>query len=76
VKQLGYDTVDVLGYSMGGGALRCDWRFQHPAVVRRLGTRISTPYSPSGFYPEMIPLQAALSGAMADAMKETPMYKS
>ena len=74
VKQLGYDTVDVLGYSMGGGvALRL--AIQHPAVVRRL-VLVSTPYSPSGFYPEMIPLQAALSGAMADAMKETPMYKS
>jgi pimeloyl-ACP methyl ester carboxylesterase len=74
VKQLGYDSVDVLGYSMGGGvALRL--AIQHPEVVRRL-VLVSTPYSPSGFYPELLPQQAAVSGAMADAMKETPMYKS
>jgi len=74
VKQLGYDTVDVLGYSMGGGVgLRL--AIQHPEVVRRL-VLVSTPYSPSGFYPEMLPQQAAVSGTMADAMKETPMYKS
>jgi pimeloyl-ACP methyl ester carboxylesterase len=69
VKQLGYDTVDVLGYSMGGGVgLRL--AIQHPEVVRRL-VLVSTPYSPSGFYPELLPQQAAVSGAMADAMKET-----
>jgi pimeloyl-ACP methyl ester carboxylesterase len=74
LKQLGYDTVDVLGYSMGGGvALRL--AIQHPDVVRRL-VLVSTPYSPSGFYPELLPQQAAVSAAMADAMKETPMYKS
>src|SRR5437762_10427173 len=74
IKQLGYDTVDVMGYSMGGGvALRL--AIQHPEVVRRL-VLVSTPYSPSGFYPEMLPQQAVVGAAMADAMKETPMYKS
>src|SRR6267378_3496855 len=35
VKQLGYDTVDVMGYSFGGGAaLRL--AVQHPEAVRRL----------------------------------------
>src|SRR6266550_6877585 len=43
VKQLGYDTVDVLGYSMGGGvALRL--AVQHPEVVRRV-VLVSTPYA-------------------------------
>jgi pimeloyl-ACP methyl ester carboxylesterase len=74
VKQLGYDSVNVLGYSMGGGvALRL--AIQHPEVVRRL-VLVSTPYAQSGFYPEMLPQQAAVGAAMADAMKETPMYKS
>jgi len=74
VKQLGYDTVDVLGYSMGGGvALRL--AVQHPDVVRRLAL-VSTPYAQDGFYPEMLPLQAQVGAAMADAMKETPMYRS
>jgi len=74
VKQLGYDTVDVLGYSLGGGvALRL--AIQHPEVVRR-AVFVSTPYAQNGFYPEMLPQQAAVSAALADQMKDTPMYKS
>ncbi len=74
VKQLGQDTVDVLGYSMGGGvALRL--AIQHPEVVRRL-VLVSTPYAQDGFYPEMLPQQAQVGAAMADAMKQTPMYSS
>ena len=74
VKQLGQDTVDVLGYSMGGGvALRL--AIQHPEVVRRL-VLVSTPYAQDGFYLEMLPQQAQVGAAMADAMKQTPMYSS
>jgi pimeloyl-ACP methyl ester carboxylesterase len=74
VKQLGYDSVDVMGYSLGGGvALRL--AVQHPEVVRRL-VLVSTPYAQDGFYPEMLPQQAAVSAAMADQMKQTPMYQS
>ena len=74
LKGLGYDTVDVLGYSMGGAtALRL--AVQHPDVVRRVAL-VSTPYAQEGWYPEMLPQQAAVSAAMADMMKETPMYKS
>ena len=74
VKKLGYDKVDVLGYSLGGGVA---FRFaaQHPEMVRRL-VLVSTIYSTDGFYPEMLPQQAAVSSAMMDQMKETPMYKS
>ena len=74
VKQLGQDTVDVFGYSLGGGvALRL--AIQHPEVVRRL-VLVSTPYAQDGFYPEMLPQQAQVGAAMAPMMKETPMYKS
>lgn len=74
VKQAGFDTVDVMGYSMGGGiALRL--AIQHPEMVRRL-VLVSTPYAQSGFFPEMLPQQAAVSAAMAPMMKETPMYTS
>ena len=74
VKQLGYDKVDVLGYSMGGG-VALQFAVQHPEMVRRL-VLVSTPFSQDGFYPEMLPQQAALSAAMAPQMKETPIYKS
>jgi len=74
LKKLGYDKVDVLGYSMGGG-IAFELAVQHPDVVRRL-VLVSTPFSQDGFYPELLPQQAALGAAMAAQMKETPMYKS
>ncbi len=74
VKQLGHDQVDVMGYSFGGAvALRL--AVQHPQRVRRL-VLVSAGYAQDGFYPEMLPLQAQVGAAMADAMKDTPMYKS
>jgi pimeloyl-ACP methyl ester carboxylesterase len=71
---MGYDSVDVLGYSLGGGVgLRL--AVQHPRLVRRLAM-VSAGFARSGFHPELLPMQAAVGAAMADAMKETPMYKS
>jgi pimeloyl-ACP methyl ester carboxylesterase len=74
LKNLGYDKVDVLGYSMGGG-VAFQFAAQHPEMVRRL-VLVSAPYSQDGFYPEMLPQQAALGAAMAEQMKNTPIYKS
>jgi pimeloyl-ACP methyl ester carboxylesterase len=74
LKKLGYDKVDVLGYSMGGG-VAFQFAAQHPEMLRRL-VLVSVPYAQDGFYPEMLPLQAAMSAAMAEQMKETPIYKS
>ena len=74
VENLGLRQVDVVGYSFGGGAAM-QLAFQHPALVRRLVV-VSAPYAQSGFFAEMLPQQAAVSGKMADAMKETPMYTS
>jgi pimeloyl-ACP methyl ester carboxylesterase len=74
LTELGYDQVDVLGYSMGGGVgLRL--AIQHPEKVRRLVVA-SAPFAQDGFFAEMLPQQAAVGAAMADMMKETPMYKS
>ena len=74
VRALGVNQVDVVGYSFGGGAaLRL--AVQHPALVRRL-VIASAPYAQNGFFPEMLPPQAAVGAAMADAMKQTPMYTS
>jgi pimeloyl-ACP methyl ester carboxylesterase len=74
LKQLGYDKVDVLGYSMGGG-VGFQLAAQHPQMVRRLALA-SAGYAQDGFYPEMLPQQAAVGAAMAEHMKETPMYQS
>ena len=74
VAALGYDQVDVMGYSFGA------WTALHmaagaPKRVRRLVLG-SLPYSRDGFFPEMLPQQAAMNAGMAEMMKETPMYKS
>jgi pimeloyl-ACP methyl ester carboxylesterase len=74
VTQLGHRQVDVLGYSLGGNvALRL--AIQHPDVVRRL-VLLSTPFAQDGFFPEMLPQQAAVGAAMVPMMKETPIYQS
>ena len=74
LKQLGYSQVDVLGYSMGGGvAFRL--AMQHPEMVRRLAL-VSAGFAQSGFYPELLPMQAQVGAGMAEIMKNTPMYKS
>jgi pimeloyl-ACP methyl ester carboxylesterase len=74
VQKLGLRQIDVMGYSFGGtSALQLT--FQHPELVRRL-VIVSAPYARDGFFAEMLPQQAAVSAAMADAMKETPIYKS
>ena len=74
LDQLGYGQVDAFGYSLGAGvAFRL--AVQHPEKVRRL-TLVSACFADDGFYPEMRPQQAQVSAAMADMMKDTPMYKS
>lgn len=74
IQKLGYRQVDVLGYSFGGtSALQL--AFQHPALVRRL-VILSAPYAQNGFFAEMLPQQAAVGASMADAMKQTPIYKN
>ena len=74
LKELGYAQVDVLGYSFGAGA---GFRLavQHPEMVRRLAL-VSAPFARDGWFAEMLPQQAAVGAAMAEQMKETPMYKS
>lgn len=71
---LGVKTVDTLGYSFGGG-VALQFAAQNPARVRRL-VLVSAGYSQDGFYPEMLPMQAQVGAAMADMMKNTPMYKA
>ena len=74
VQKLGLQQVDVMGYSFGGGAAM-QLAFQRPELVRRL-VIVSAPYAQNGFFAEMLPQQAAVGAAMADQMKDTPMYKA
>jgi pimeloyl-ACP methyl ester carboxylesterase len=74
VKRLGHEQVDVIGYSMGGGvALRM--AIQQPKSVRRL-VLVSTGFSDDAFHADVRALQVQLTPAVAEGMKETPMYKT
>jgi len=74
LTELGYEQVDALGYSMGGGvAFRL--AVQHPEKVRRL-VLVSAGYARDGFYPDVLAQQAQVGAAAAEAMKGTPMYQS
>jgi len=74
LRELGHETVDVMGYSMGGG-VAFQLAAQHPDLVRRL-VLVSVGFARDGFYPEMIPMQEQLGADMAPMMRETPMYRS
>lgn len=74
LDELGFEQVDALGYSLGAGvAFRL--AVQHPEKVRRLAL-VSGPFAQDGFHQEMLPQQAQVGAAMAEFMKETPMYQS
>jgi pimeloyl-ACP methyl ester carboxylesterase len=72
LEKLGHKQVDVLGYSMGGGVAFSS----RSGPNRRRLVLVSAGYSQDGFYPEMLQMQAKVGAAMADSMKDTPMYKS
>ena len=74
LKKLGYGPVDVMGYSMGAG-VAFQLAVHHPLQVRRL-VLVSGSFAKDGFYPEMIAAQGQVNSKMAEAMKDTPMYKS
>jgi pimeloyl-ACP methyl ester carboxylesterase len=74
VRVLGFNQIDVMGHSMGGG-VAFQLAVQTPAMVRRL-VLVSAPYAQDGFFPEMLPMQAQVGAAMVPMMKDTPMYKS
>lgn len=74
IDHLGFEKVDVMGYSMGGGAaLRT--AIQHPALVRKL-VLVSVPFKRSGWYPEILASMGQMGAHAAEFMKDTPMYQS
>jgi pimeloyl-ACP methyl ester carboxylesterase len=72
IKHLGLAQVDLLGYSLGGGAA---WQtaIRHPEVVRKL-VAVSAPIRRSGWYPEVLAGMAAMNAESAQAMLGSPMY--
>jgi pimeloyl-ACP methyl ester carboxylesterase len=73
IKHLGIEEADVMGYSLGGGvALRT--AIGHPEVVRKL-VLVSTPFKRDGWYPEILAGMGQMGPAVAEPMKQTPMYQ-
>jgi pimeloyl-ACP methyl ester carboxylesterase len=72
VRALGFETVDVLGFSFGGMvALRLG--VQHPDVVSRL-VLASVPYADDGFYAHLRPQQHGITRESAAMFMQTPAY--
>jgi pimeloyl-ACP methyl ester carboxylesterase len=73
IRHLGLDRPDVMGYSMGGG-VALHIAIRHPELVGRLVV-VSAVFRRDGYYPEILGQQAQVNAAMAEAMKQTPMYQ-
>jgi pimeloyl-ACP methyl ester carboxylesterase len=73
IQHLKLGRADVMGYSLGGG-VALHTAIRHPEVVNRLVV-VSTALRHDAFYPEILGMQGQVSGAMAEQMKQTPMYQ-
>ncbi|HEV7189441.1 MAG TPA: alpha/beta hydrolase [Blastococcus sp.] len=72
VRQLDLGPVDLLGYSLGGGAsLRT--AVQHPDVLRRL-VLVSVPLRRTGWFPEVLAGMDQIGRAGFPMMSRTPLY--
>ena len=73
IHHLGLDRPDVVGYSLGGG-VALQTAANYPHEVRRLVV-VSANIRRDAIPPEMLAQQGQVSGAAAEFMKDTPMYK-
>ena len=74
IKLLGFEQVDLFGYSVGGGvALRT--AIQHPDVVRKL-VLVSTPFKSDAWYPEVRAGMKSMNAEAAKAMVGSPMHQA
>ncbi len=74
IDRLGFQTVDILGYSLGGG-VALQTAIRHPAAIRKLAL-ISTPCKRQGWYPEVLAGMSAMNAEAAQAMIGSPMQQA
>jgi pimeloyl-ACP methyl ester carboxylesterase len=74
LDHLAIEEAVLVGYSLGG-AVAIRTSIQHPKKVRRLVV-MSNPFAHTGWYPEAREGMAQVSGALAEAMKDTPVAKA
>ena len=73
IKHLGFESADVMGYSLGGG-VALQTAIRRLEVVRKL-VLVSTPFKRTGWYPEVLAGMAQMGPGAAEPMKQTPMYQ-
>jgi pimeloyl-ACP methyl ester carboxylesterase len=74
LKHLGIASADILGYSMGGG-VALQTAIRHPGIVGKLVV-VSSPIKRSAYYPEILEAQKQVGPAIAEQMKQSPMYET
>jgi pimeloyl-ACP methyl ester carboxylesterase len=72
-QHLGYDQVDVIGYSLGGG-VALQTAIRYPELVNKL-VLISTPCKRDGWYPEVLAGMEEMNLQAAEAMEQSPIYQ-
>ena len=73
IDHLQLDTVDLVGYSLGGG-VALQTAVQYPAKIRRL-VMVSANLRPDAIYAEMRAQQGQVNASAVEFMKDTPMYQ-
>jgi pimeloyl-ACP methyl ester carboxylesterase len=74
IRTLGYDTVDVVGYSMGG-TIGLRLALAHPELVDRL-VIASAPFAYSGWHDYNQQGMRMINAGAAESMRGTPLYES
>lgn len=74
MKNLGIEKADVMGYSLGAGT-GLQMTIRHPTAVRKLVV-VSTVFNREGWYPEILTAMAQLGPAVAEQLKQSPVYQT
>ncbi len=74
IQSLGLSQVDVMGYSLGGGAA---WQLtiRHPELVRKLVV-VSGPIKRQGWLLDVLEGMERMSAQAAEGMKQSPLYQA
>lgn len=73
IGHLGLGTASIMGYSLGG-AVALQAAIRHPELIDRLIV-VSTPFKRMGWYADSLASMDQMTGAVAEQMKQTPMYE-
>ncbi len=74
IQELQLGTVDLLGYSLGGG-VALQTAIRHPEVVNRL-ILVSAPGKRDGWYPEQLAGMGAMNAEVAKSWIGSPMQQA